>query len=187
MEYASNTLDSTAGDEEELFQNTIVRVSSKHLTLASRVFKRMLQARFKEGLELHSKGSAELPLPDDDPAALLILLNLIHGKTRKVPRKVKLSRMTELAILVDKYELFDSVELWVDHWVRHLQGTVPVALGGDLLLWMCISWVFKRADIFKRLTKIAQLEREGLLEADQLPIPQSVLGTRLATMFLWKF
>ena len=50
----------------------------------------MLQPKFKEGLQLHSYSYVELPLPDDNLAALLILLNLIYGQFKKVPRKIDL-------------------------------------------------------------------------------------------------
>lgn len=54
-------------------------VSSRHLMLASPVFKAMLQhSNFKEGDELHSTGSVEVPLPDDDPDAFKILLDIIQ-------------------------------------------------------------------------------------------------------------
>jgi hypothetical protein len=54
-------------------------VSSRHLMLASPVFKAMLQySNFKEGEELHANGRAEVPMPDDDPVAFKILLDIIQ-------------------------------------------------------------------------------------------------------------
>lgn len=137
----------------------------------------MLQGSFKEGQQLSSQGHTELPLPDDNPAALLILMNLIHGHTRKVPRTVDLGMLTELAVLVDKYELLEATEMVVDHWFQGLESDIPLSFTDDLLPWMCLSWVFKKPEIFRKVTRVAQLESEGLLEVDQLPIPQSVLGT----------
>ena len=171
----SHTSAATA-DEETLCQEVRIRVSSKHLTLASPIFKTMLQPKFKEGLQLHSHGHAELPLPDDNPAALLILLNLIHSQLRKVPRKIDLWMLTELAVLVDKYELLETTEMVLDYWLQHLNCTIPLVLNDDLLPWMCISRVFRKPDIFEKVTKVAQLESEGLLEANQWPIPEHVLS-----------
>ncbi len=102
-------------DEEYPCEMFHVRVSSKHLILASPVFKRILQPSFKEGQEVSSQGYIELPLPDDDPAPLLILLHLIHGRIRKVPRTVDLGMLTNLAILVDKYELLETTEMIKDY------------------------------------------------------------------------
>jgi hypothetical protein len=54
-------------------------VSSRHLMLASPVFKAMLQhSNFKEGEELHSTGKVSVPLPDDEPDAFKILLDIIQ-------------------------------------------------------------------------------------------------------------
>jgi hypothetical protein len=54
-------------------------VSSRHLMLASPVFKAMLQhSNFKEGEELQTNGKVSVPLPDDDPDAFKILLDIIQ-------------------------------------------------------------------------------------------------------------
>jgi hypothetical protein len=54
-------------------------VSSRHLMLVSPVFKAMLQhSNFKEGNELQTNGKVEVPLPDDDPDAFKILLDIIQ-------------------------------------------------------------------------------------------------------------
>ena len=171
-----------ASNEKDLCQAIRIRVSSKHLTLASPVFRTMFKVNYNEGLSLYSQCHAELPLQDDNPAAFLIILHLIHGQIRKVPRKVDLSMLTELAILVDKYELLESVEMLLDHWLQNLKSTIPLTLNNDLLPWICISYVFKKSEIFKKVTKIAQAESEGLLAANQLPIPEWVLSKNICCM-----
>ena len=166
-------------DESDSCQEVRIRVSSKHLTLASPVFRTMFKNIYNEGLSLYSQSNAELPLPYDNPAAFLIILHLIHGQIRKVPRKIDLWMLTELAILVDKYELLESVEVLLDHWLQNLKSAIPLTFNNDLLPWICISWIFKKSEIFKNVTKIAQAESEGLLEANQLPIPAHVLSKSL--------
>lgn len=153
-----------------------IRVSSRHLTLASRVFKALLQTRFKEGKQLSSDGRTELLFPDDNGPAFLVLLNIMHGKFRSVPRKVTISMLTELAILVDKYELLETTDMLMKDWFRGLGSGSSIAYTYDILPLMCISWVFQRRDLFKEVTKRAQLETEGILETEKLPIPGSVLS-----------
>ena len=170
-------------EEKESCYTVRMRVSSKHLTLASPVFRSMFKVKYKEGLDLYSQGHAELLLPEDNPAAFLIILYLIHGQPRKVPRKITLNMLTELAILVDKYDLLEPIEMFLDCWLQDLTSTISLTLNDDLLPWICISWVFNKSEIFKKVTKIAQVESEGLLEADQLPIPEWVLGKELGFMY----
>ena len=167
----------TEADEGQPRQKRLIRASTRHLILASAVFKRLFHVSFKEGCQLSSQGYTELLLPDDDPAALLVLLQLIHSHIRKVPRTVDLRTFTETAILVDKYELLETTELVADHWFQALANDIPSTLNENLLPWICISSVFKKPEIFKKVTKVAQLESEGRLEVDYLPIPQSALGS----------
>ncbi|MCJ1287989.1 hypothetical protein MMC26_007342 [Xylographa opegraphella] len=46
----------------------------------------------------------------------------------------------------------------------------------DLLPWICISYVFKRAKMFQHVTKIAQLRSKGPMTESRLPIPEPVLS-----------
>lgn len=46
----------------------------------------------------------------------LILLNIIHGHTRKVPWQRDLH--TQISILVDKYFFHEAVETFSDTWIR---------------------------------------------------------------------
>lgn len=154
-------------------------VSSKHLMLASPVFKAMLQHNnFKEGDTLRSSGQAKVPLPDDDPTALKILLDIVHGRVRAVPRQVTLKVMTELSVLVDKYQMLEVVELYVEVWMNTLKTSVPMFFTADLLAWLSISWVFGLADIFKQISRIAMRGSTDLFGAHEshLPIPQPVFG-----------
>lgn len=164
-------------------KETRMLVSSKHMIHVSPVFKAMFRHEtFAEGREL-AKGKAVVPLPDDDPFAMRILLNLIHSNYRKVPRIVDLDTMTSIAILADKYELTDVLYTHSELWLKELKKTVPVSLTQDLLPWLAISCVFNMAPEFKHLTRIATLESSGDLglgESEQdLPIPAHVFGKYL--------
>jgi hypothetical protein len=88
-----------------------MRVSSSHLILASSYFKRMLRGGWKEDCTLCAEGCLTIYVEDWDPDALLILMNIIHGHTRKVPRTVSLEMLAKLAVLVDYYECIEVVEV----------------------------------------------------------------------------
>ncbi len=70
------------GDGSEIHEIRI-RVSSRHLTLASPVFDRLLKGEFAESCRLKSVGTTEVRLPRDNPQALQILLNIIHSRSKR--------------------------------------------------------------------------------------------------------
>ncbi|CAD6444518.1 9e92c67b-038d-4675-a036-19ccf4c8f26d [Sclerotinia trifoliorum] len=153
-------------------------VSSKHMSLASPVFKAMLQANhFKEGRELASAGKVEISLPDDDPDAFAILMCIIHGRTRSVPREIDLDLLSRISTLVDKYQLHEVVEIMSDRWISQLESELPEELTDDLLPWLSIAWVFEKSSIFKEITRIAERQSKGRIgeDRDDIPIPNRVL------------
>ncbi len=50
-------------------------------------------------------------MPDDNTAALCMLLYIIHGQPEKAPEKASLTTLTHVAILVGKYELHEGQRL----------------------------------------------------------------------------
>ncbi|KAI9645549.1 hypothetical protein NHQ30_006291 [Ciborinia camelliae] len=160
-------------------------VSSKHMMLASPVFKAMFQHSrgFKEGEELHSTGTVNIELPDDDPDAFLILANIVHCRDSQVPLAMALSDVCYFSILVDKYQMQDAVKIVSCVWIKALMNT-PFTLKVDddaLLLWLCISWVFSMDEVFKHVTWLFILESKMPLSTRirnygfDLPIPERVI------------
>lgn len=165
---------------DEAAQEVHILVSSKHLRLASRVFYALLQPNFKEGQVLQATGKLELPLPDDDPAVLEILLNIIHGRTKDIPRRMDIHTMASLATLADKYQMAEAIELLVELlWKPLLQESRPKTYNDDLVPWLTVAWIFKWPDEFKHFTRLAVREGSGTLNNATLPVPERVLGIHL--------
>lgn len=122
----------------------------------------------------------EVPLVGDDPDALLILLDLIHCRFKKVPRKVDLETLTCIAFLVDKYELWEITEIVKDCWLSSIRENELAQLSDDLLSWMFIAEVFQENSIFLKLSSVAKMESKGLLVTPDLPIPSQVFGMDLS-------
>jgi BTB/POZ domain len=116
--------------EEPVF-NVHMRVSSKHLTIVSPVFKAMLQRdNFREGRELGNTGSVTVPLADDDPDAFIIILDVVHCRSRQVPREISLEMLTRISVLVDKYQMVEAVEMFSNDWIQHIKFPDPES--GDI-------------------------------------------------------
>ncbi|CAG8978376.1 hypothetical protein HYALB_00010395 [Hymenoscyphus albidus] len=81
---------------------------SRQLSLSSRVFKSMHQYTSHEVKALRRNGSVKIPLPDDDPAAFTILMNIVHAKNKAISSQIDLPLVTQFTILVDKYEMHEA-------------------------------------------------------------------------------
>jgi hypothetical protein len=158
------------------------KVSSKHLTLASPVFKALLCGGFAEGVDLGAGRPAEVRLPDDNPSALWLLLYIIHGQPKKVPTKLSLNMLACVTVLIDKYQLHDVAAVMTDLWYESL-NTSPAPVHGytvpQVLQWICIAWVLHKKEKFSSMTKVAMRNSENHLSTVgfiDLPIPAGVLG-----------
>ncbi|KAJ8071765.1 hypothetical protein OCU04_002081 [Sclerotinia nivalis] len=173
-------------------------VSSKEMMEASPVFNAMLDGRFQEGETLKRTGRVEVPLDDDNPAAMNMLLNLIHSDCLKdyssIPLTIDLPTFTELTIVFDKYQirLNGAFQFIAREWRSRLLHTDTLSDGDNFLnenafivfQWICIAWVFKMDDVFSKYTKF--LVKYGTPDSIQktleefeemnvfLPIPDSV-------------
>lgn len=153
-----------------------VQVSSRHLALASRVFRAMFDGKFRESLKPGRSQLIPLPLPDDNLDAMLLLLAIIHGLTRRVPRKVNEKMYLEVVILVDKYDFHQVAEVFMDMWFGALGVPSPDVSSPDLASWIYICWVLGKRDTCQDLTKIAQYERTCRFEDGDVLFPTSIAG-----------
>jgi hypothetical protein len=164
----------------DILTDVHMRVSSKHLILASPTFRSMLGPNFEEGQRLRIEGSTDIALGDDDPDAFEILLNIIHGLTRRVPRRVTLDMLTKLAVLVNYYQMHEVVELFSDTWINTLaKEGLPQSYSTETIRWLLISWVFHKPMEFQAVSRIIELGCDETLEDDfdeSLPVPSPIIG-----------
>jgi hypothetical protein len=142
-------------------------VSSKHLRLASARFESALSAgNWKEGIPDETDGLYHISAEDWDESAFLILLNALHLRSRQVPRTLSLEMLAKIAVLVDYYGCAEAVELWTEKWIEHLRvsSPIPSTYCRDLMLWVCVAWVFRLPNEFAETTAIAikQTKQEEL-------------------------
>ncbi|TGO16213.1 hypothetical protein BTUL_0031g00800 [Botrytis tulipae] len=153
-------------------------VSSKHMSVASPVFKAMLQTSSQEGIELKKTGKVELSLRDEDSKAWNILLNIIHGRFRSVPLDINLFMFTQIALLCDKYQMHEVAYAFIPTW-KMSAGHDSVS-GEDIPRWIFIAWTFNMKDVLEEITKGLALNYTGngiqkLFSMTRLPIPQIIM------------
>ena len=164
-----------------------VQVSSKHLMLASPVFKTMLSGNFAEGTTFRSKGSLELPLPDDHRKALMILLNIIHGRIRQLPSQLSADRLTSVAILINKYQFQNVVGVLTNLWYERVPSWKSEDDFDDEeeFSWrkIFVTWTLKRRREFKEATREALWDLrakdeldDDYMEPERLHLPANLIS-----------
>lgn len=161
------------------------RVSAKHLCGASPVFRKMIKGNFQES-QPNDKGFLEIRASDWNARALLVLLDIIHGHHRQVPRNLDLDTVAQIGFLVDYYDCLEIVQVFFDHWQAHLPDwwryiwenfdrSLTNSFGEAESLLLFIALKFQHPLVFKNLTISAILTTPGLIET-HLPIPSQILG-----------
>ncbi|KAF2108625.1 hypothetical protein BDV96DRAFT_652565 [Lophiotrema nucula] len=147
-----------------------IRVSSRHLMLASSYFKRSLGGELAEGHTLRSERHVEVDMKGQDPDTMLLVMNVIHGRFRRLPLSVDLNALTRVAALVDYLECHEVVEPFVDKWIEQLKGDITEDYSKELIQWLCISQVFNKETLFEAVTRIAICRARDLIDKADLPI-----------------
>jgi hypothetical protein len=154
-----------------------VKVSSRHLALASRVFHTKLQFASTDAVR-QSDGRVHLQLASGFNAnAVTIVMNAIHNRGSKVARTIDLETLAQIALLVDRFQLLDAVEVYAERWISSLANGIPNTYNKDLILWIYISHVFRQADICKTVRKTAAAHSPGPIQTLGLPIREKIIST----------
>ncbi|KAF2966964.1 hypothetical protein GQX73_g6619 [Xylaria multiplex] len=106
------------------------------------------------------------------PEAMLIVLNIMHGRNNEVPRELDLDSLAEVARVVDYFGCYEVMEVPAKSWIPHLEDEIPESYGDKLLTWIRIAGAFHEDKIFKRCTRQAILGYRN--DYDTPPIPQVI-------------
>lgn len=160
-------------------------VSSKHLTLASPYFRRLLikgDSDWEIFNEFKERGFARVRARLDKQA-LLTVMNIIHGRIPLVPRKLDLDALTNIAVVVDRYDCKEAIEIFLDIWTQKAEAGVSTTYSESIVKWICIAWVFRKRELFKKVTQIAVSQADDLIWT-KLPIPYRILGKKAPSFLL---
>ncbi|KAF5229165.1 hypothetical protein FANTH_14292 [Fusarium anthophilum] len=146
--------------------------SQKHLTLASRRASKLFSSAFKEASK-QDDGLYHWNFGDVfDVQAFEVVLKVIHGKPRGVPKIAQLDLLSQMASIVDDLECYDALSFCTDIWLWAYGGTykLPERMDKTLAQLILVSFVFANKDIFQRcIQRAARYTCEGMPTFD-LPI-----------------
>lgn len=154
-----------------------MRLSSKHLTLASKYFQKMTANNWKESKEATPEVgySYVINANDWDEKALLLLMNIIHGRTSKVPRYIDLELLAKIAVLVDYYQCHEAVAFYSQTWLSSIFIVIPRKGERDYMLRLVVCLVFSEVFNFQLLTKTIIWGATGPIDSLGLPIQQKII------------
>lgn len=160
-------------DDEDEGRIIQMLVSSKHLMYASKYYQTMLAGNWAE-TKARNGYRYQIATSEWSYDAVLILMNILHGRTRDVPRKLDLETLAQVAALTDYYECSDAVDFFSKTWAENLEDPEPSAYGRKLLLRMSIAWVFGEGEVYHKLAKIVLRSIRGPMHQLDLPgLPQT--------------
>ncbi|KAK7428164.1 hypothetical protein QQZ08_005404 [Neonectria magnoliae] len=155
-----------------------MRVSSRHLILASPVFRMMLEGPWLEAAvpESELREIREIRNGSWHLDALIIVLDAIHGHHRSIPTSLSLDMIAKVAIIVDYYKCQEIMEVFAEIWINALKKDIPKSYGKESTLWLLICWVFSMSEGFAEMSMLAAKSSKTLLDAPDLPIPAHILS-----------
>ncbi|KAF5558002.1 integral membrane protein [Fusarium napiforme] len=151
--------------------------SKKHLTLACRRAAKLFSSQFKEA-SVESDGLYHWKFEGIfDAEAFELVLKIIHGKTRDVPRSVKLDLLSDIATIVDDLECHEAVAFFSTNWLFGwtVEWLQPGQLRDKPLAQVILaSFVFEHASLFQTYTKMAIRHNIDVISTYDLPIRADV-------------
>ena len=102
----------------------LLRVSSKVLSLASPVMKKLFTSGFREGVDPSPRRC--VPLPEDNGEALLLVCSVVHHHAEIESGLLGVDALENVATLVDKYDMSKTLRTWSACWLEGaLESVTP--------------------------------------------------------------
>ena len=158
-----------AGEKQRILQ-----VSSKVMSLASPVWRTMLDPRgpFREA----NPDDGAISFLEDDPEALLILLLAAHLKYQEIPEELTYELLWSVCITCDKYDCIEIVRPWLLRWLAPLEQLIEKN-GFEGFLF--ISWAIGDREMSERVSRKVAVECSTNTRMGCLTACGQVLGEKL--------
>ena len=157
-----------------------LRVHSLFLKAVSRPFSAMFGPDWKEGHSLFGRdGPVELPLPEDNAAALKIICAIIHHRNNMVPPTLAASDVLGIAVTADKYDCVDVLRFASGEWLQPRENKA-----GNLMLLTVSAYLFRNAMAFREITRVMILNHGGPYLALSCEAVESAMELRVLCKYL---
>jgi hypothetical protein len=159
-------------------------VCSRTLARVSPVFDRMLFGHFAEpATGKETKAAWVVELPEDEPAAMEVFLNIAHGRFDRIPAVLGIDELYHLTVLTNSYDATPLLGPWAQGWMDFVND---VASDADRLMpkMLWISWELGCRDSLGATARKLILESsgppvEGPDWEEDLQTPPDIIGQSL--------
>ena len=134
-----------------------LRVHSRCLRCASKVFDAMFGSAWTEGQGLCQESPREVLLPEDDANALHTICLVLHHRNDDVREGLTAREVLQIAILADKYDLGVALKYAKEQWLKS-EGIVNML---DMTYLMAAAFLFADMDAFVATTRRLIFDYEG--------------------------
>lgn len=111
-----------------------------------------------------------------DPLAFEIVMNAIHGKTRKLPKTLTIATLAEVATIVQELDCQQVLWFPAKIWIDQVRGSVLRVAYFDLLRLLFISYVFEESELFEKASQVVLAEIKEPLSSRGLPFPPNIIS-----------
>ncbi|KAK1982108.1 hypothetical protein LZ30DRAFT_749570 [Colletotrichum cereale] len=127
------------------------RVCANALRRSSQVWKKMLFGPFKESKPAF--GTWLVHLPDDDPDALEIVLNIIHANFPLVPATPSLAELYEIFQMANKYDMVPALKPWANAWLDVAESYAAATDGESMAALTYVAWELGQVELHRKMMK----------------------------------
>ncbi|KAG7423122.1 hypothetical protein Forpi1262_v015769 [Fusarium oxysporum f. sp. raphani] len=176
--FTFSSIDGTAHCHEgdESVSELRLKVSQKHLTVASRRARAMFQRDYRETRKTEADGLYHWKIePLFDPEALRIVMKVIHAQAQDLPDEVTLQMIVSIAEVVDDLQCHDALSFFVKVWINRLSESVPSQMCDELVQWIFVASVFGLDEKFKQATRVAIMRSTGPIDILGLPMRPDIV------------
>lgn len=147
------------------------QVSSALLRNASKYFRNMFSGCFSETMVNAEDGNSHITVQELRPKALERVINIVHVKTKRVPRQVTLELLVHIATLVDYYNMGDAVAFHTEIRARAVaRKKIPETYCRDLLLRTFVVRAFGEKRNYRPGAELILRECNGPIQDLGLPM-----------------
>ncbi|KAJ4391354.1 hypothetical protein N0V93_004971 [Gnomoniopsis smithogilvyi] len=140
-------------------------ICSRALARVSKPFNAMLYGPFAESYSRKVAPDWTVALPEDDPEAFAIILQIVHSNFKMVPPTVSRDELYQITIWTDKYDMTEILQPWAQKWVDGLEEAGDLHTGEGELLWICWELGLQRkfVDVSQKALDSCYLDEESRL------------------------